>query len=87
MRIYMSEKVLKKVKPNSKNFEGNLNINKYDAKTLEEKVCSHCLLKSFRNTDLILIQEMSSNCNCLLQLDSKAVINIYTTKKKEASFS
>lgn len=87
MRVYMSEKVLKKVKYSNKTFKGNLNINKYDAKTLKEKVCSHCLLKSFRNTDPILIQEIDSNCNCLLQIDSNTIINIYTTPSKETSFS
>lgn len=84
MRVYMTNKILKKIKPSWKTFEGNLNINKYDADTLLEKVCSHCLLKSYKRVDLILINEVASsnNCNCLLQQDNGPAINLlYSTSK------
>lgn len=89
MKAHMTNKMLKSQNSNCRVFEGNLNTNRYDKDTLIEKVCSHCLLKSFKTTDVILIKEVTDgDCShCTFHLDSTASLNTNANSNKPVILS
>ena len=64
MHIHISKKMLKETRFSVEKFGDKININGYREDEIKGESCSKCLLKKFKNNEIINIKDLVTDKSC-----------------------